>query len=102
MSTILTLHFFFTIHQGDFIMIIKASERGQALILVTLAAIGLFAFGALAIDGSRIYSNKRHAQNAADTAVLAGALAYAREGNTSHIEAVALARARDNGYQTNG
>ena len=80
-------------------MIIKASEKGQALILITLAAIGLFAFAALAIDSSRAYSNKRHAQNAADTAVLAGALAYAREGNTTNIETVALARAATNGYQ---
>jgi hypothetical protein len=83
-------------------MIIKASERGQALVLVTLAAIGLFAFAALAIDSSRAYSNKRHAQNAADTAALAGALAYAREGNTTNIETVALARATSNGYTTNG
>jgi Flp pilus assembly protein TadG len=83
-------------------MIIKAREKGQALILITLAAIGLFAFSAIAIDGSRAYSNKRHAQNAADTAALAGALAYAREGNTDNIETVALARAQDNGYETNG
>ena len=83
-------------------MFIKTSERGQALILITLAAIGLFAFAALAIDGARAFSNKRHAQNAADTASLAGALAYAREGKTDNIETVALARAKDNGYETNG
>jgi len=51
----------------------KLPEKGQALILVALAAIGLFAFAALAIDGSRMFSDKRHAQNAADTAALAGA-----------------------------
>ena len=71
-------------------MIIKAKEKGQALILIALAAIGLFAFGALAIDGSRAYSDKRHAQNAADTAALAGALAYSR---ASDINTVAQARA---------
>lgn len=76
-------------------MITKASERGQALILITLVAVGLFAFAALAIDGSMAFSNKRHAQNAADTAALAGALAYAR-GND--IEDAALARAQTNGY----
>lgn len=80
-------------------MTIKIGEKGQALVLVTLAAIGLFAFAALAIDSSRAYSNKRHAQNAADTAALAGALTYAREGNTNDIEAIALARAASNGYQ---
>ena len=46
------------------------TERGQALVMIVLAAIGLFAFAALAIDGSIIYSDRRHAQNAADTAVL--------------------------------
>src|SRR5690349_7172564 len=91
----------FTSHnvlQGGFIMKGKASEKGQALILITLAAIGLFAFVALAIDGSMAFSNKRHAQNAADTSALAGALSYARAGNTSSVETVALARAESNGY----
>ena len=50
-------------------------ERGQALILIALAAIGLFAVTALAIDGSVKFSDRRHAQNAADAAALAGALA---------------------------
>ncbi len=49
------------------------SERGQALILITFAAIGLFAVAGLAIDGTAKYSDRRHAQNAADTAALAGA-----------------------------
>lgn len=80
-------------------MIIKASEKGQALILITLAAVGLFALAALAIDGSMAFSNKRQAQNAADAAALAAALSYAREGNTSNIESIALARARSNGYE---
>ena len=80
-------------------MTVKTSEKGQALILITLAAIGLFAFAALAIDSSRAYSNKRHAQNAADTAALAGALSYAREGDTDDVETIALARAASNGYE---
>src|SRR5215211_5540737 len=50
------------------------SERGQALILIALAAIGLFAITGLAIDGSAKFSDRRHAQNAADTASLAAAL----------------------------
>src|ERR1041385_2564836 len=54
-------------------------ERGQALILVALAAIGLFSVTALAIDGSIKFSDRRHAQNAADTAALAGALAKSTE-----------------------
>jgi hypothetical protein len=49
-------------------------ERGQALILITLAAIGLVGIVALAIDGSAKFSDRRHAQNAADTAAMAAAL----------------------------
>jgi Tfp pilus assembly protein PilX len=51
------------------------SERGQALIIFALAAIGLFGIVGLAIDGSAKFSDRRHAQNAADTAAMAGALA---------------------------
>ena len=77
----------------------RLSEIGQALIMIALAAVGLFAFAALAIDGSRVYSDKRHAQNAADTAAMAGALAYARGNN---ILTVAQERATSNGYDDNG
>ena len=83
------------IHHGGFIMFIKASEKGQALVLIVLAAIGLFAFAALAIDGSIVFSDKRHAQNAADTAALASSLAYVRGNN---FEAAAQTRATENGY----
>src|SRR5258705_13459829 len=51
------------------------TERGQALILIALAAIGLFGIAGLVIDGGAKFSDRRHAQNAADTASLAAALA---------------------------
>jgi hypothetical protein len=50
------------------------SERGQVLVLIALAIIGLVGITGLAIDGSMILADRRHAQNAADTAALAGAL----------------------------
>jgi len=53
------------------------SERGQALIIFALAAIGIFGIVGLAIDGSAKFSDRRHAQNAADSAALAAALAKA-------------------------
>lgn len=77
------------------------SEKGQALILIALAAIGLFAFAALAIDGSRAFSNKRNAQNAADTAVLAAALRQIRTGSFADAEVAAKQRAEANGYLNN-
>src|ERR1043166_5278919 len=76
-----------------------SSPRGQALVLITLAAVGLFAFAALAIDGSAVYSDRRHAQNAADTAALAGALAKI---NSQDWTAAGQARATSNGYNNNG
>jgi Flp pilus assembly protein TadG len=83
------------IHHGGFIMFIKSNEKGQALIVVAFAAIGLFAFAALAIDGSMVFSDRRHAQNAADAAALAGSLAYVRDND---IDAAAQTRATENGY----
>jgi Flp pilus assembly protein TadG len=91
-------------------MIFKTTEKGQALILIALAAVGLFAFAALAIDGSRMYSDKRHAQNAADTASLAGALAYSRASEADKanettinniISTAAQGRSTSNSYNNN-
>lgn len=81
----------------------KKGQRGQALILIAFAAIGLFAFSALAIDGSRAFSNKRHAQNAADTSALTAALKYIRTSGTDAAKYTAAvdaakARAKDNGF----
>src|SRR6476619_7459670 len=80
----------------------KLQERGQALIMVALAVVGLFGFTALAIDGSRVFSDRRHAQNAADTAALAAALSKVRAdppetGDTVAV-AAGLARAASNGF----
>jgi hypothetical protein len=76
-----------------------STERGQALILISLAAIGLFAIVGLAIDGSNKYSDRRHAQNAADSAVLAGALSKLRGDTDWQLDA--LDRALENGYDDN-
>ena len=79
------------------------SERGQVLVIIALAMIGLIAMTGLAIDGSMVLSDRRNAQNAADTAVLAGALAKVRPqtdayGNPIPWKLVALDRAGSNGY----
>src|SRR5688500_16891443 len=86
----------------------KKSEKGQALVIIALAAVGLFAFTALAIDGSRVFSDRRHAQNAADTAVLAAALAKIRtpdyppnapDAPVVAAKAAGYDRAVSNGYE---
>jgi Flp pilus assembly protein TadG len=71
-------------------------ERGQTLIVIAFAAVGLFAFAALAIDGGIVFSDRRHSQNASDTAALAAALARARA--TANWEQSGLDRAEVNGY----
>lgn len=91
----------------------RLQERGQALIMIALAVVGLFGFSALAIDGSRIFSDRRHAQNAADTAALAAALARVRavgsnlDANGNPIQSAidaetvdaGMKRAASNGYE---
>jgi len=75
------------------------SEKGQALILIAFGIIALIGFTALAVDGGRAYDERRHAQNAADTAALAGALAHHQKED---IIAAAQDRAASNGYVDNG
>src|SRR5688572_3165541 len=81
-------------------MLHKKSEKGQALVLIAFAAVGLFAFTALSVDGGRVFSDRRHAQNAADTAALAAALARVRAQTDPDGAAVASGKARalSNGY----
>jgi hypothetical protein len=52
-------------------------ESGQAIVLLALGMVVMLGFTALAIDGGMVYADKRHAQNAADAASLAGAGAAA-------------------------
>lgn len=58
-----------------------SSERGQAIILLTLLIMGLLGIMALAVDGGILYAARRSMQNAADNAALAGALAICQDGD---------------------
>ena len=49
------------------------SEKGQVLVIIVLALVGLLGMAALAIDGGMIYSHRRTAQNAVDAAAYAAA-----------------------------
>jgi Flp pilus assembly protein TadG len=77
----------------------QKSERGQALILLVLGIMGLIGMTALAVDGGNAFLDRRQAQNAADTAALAAALAKVRGQNWN---SAALSRASNNGYDNNG
>ncbi len=50
-------------------------QQGQVIVILAIGLIGLLAFAALAIDGGMVYSHRRQAQNAADAAAMAAALA---------------------------
>jgi hypothetical protein len=80
----------------------SSTQRGQALILIALAMVGLVGFAALAIDGGNIFSDRRHAQNAADTAALAAALARARVETADTYVTAGEDRAANNGYASDG
>ena len=70
-------------------------ENGQVLIILTIGIVALLGFAALAIDQGSVQIDRRQAQNAADTAALAGALAKYEGGNCVNA---ATARAASNGY----
>ena len=74
-------------------------ERGQALILIVFAIFALVGLTGLTIDGGNVFADRRHAQNAADTAAYAAALAKVRGGDW---QSAGLARAADNDYDNNG
>ncbi len=73
------------------------TQRGQAIVLVVLAMLGLLALLGLAIDGGRQYTARRQVQNAADAAALAGTreLALAISKCPPDPAATADARVRD-------
>lgn len=77
----------------------RKSERGQSLVLIALSAVLLLGMSGLAIDGGILFSDRRHAQNAADSAAMAGAFAIL-QGNDPI--AAGYARAADNEFDNNG
>ncbi len=80
----------------------RTRETGQALVLIVLAVVGMVGFAALAIDGGMVYAERRRAQNAADAAVYAAALAGAQSKSDTVAETSALKQAGFNGFTTGG
>ncbi|HEX9675184.1 MAG TPA: Tad domain-containing protein [Anaerolineales bacterium] len=75
----------------------RRTESGQVLIILVFALVGIIGFTALAVDGGMLYSERRRAQNAADTGALAAALAMTQSQN---LHVAALNRTGGNGYDT--
>jgi putative Flp pilus-assembly TadE/G-like protein len=81
-------------------MKIKHSERGQVLVLIAFAIIVLAGMVGLVVDGGNSFLDRRNAQNAADSAVLASALA--RVKGDPNWTGAALESAATNGYNNDG
>ncbi|MBN2392127.1 MAG: hypothetical protein JXR84_15475 [Anaerolineae bacterium] len=81
-------------------------NRGQALLVLAFALLALAAFAGLAIDGGRLYAERRQTQNAADATALAGArelaefistCASADTANDNRVAAAIVEMANHNG-----
>ncbi len=53
-------------------------KKAQVLVMIALGLVGILAMVAMAVDGSRVYMERRRAQNAADAAALAMAWEWLR------------------------
>jgi Flp pilus assembly protein TadG len=81
----------------------RRSERGQILVLFTLALVAIIAMVGLVLDGGGTFAQRRVEQNASDLAAIAGANAYLNTNSTVTDRtnaAIAAARssAQRNGY----
>lgn len=76
----------------------NTKEKGQVLILIILAAAVIFGFAALAVDVGRLYSERRRAQSAADTAAYAAAFAASQGEARAEYMLKGLKSAERNGF----
>lgn len=65
----------------------KNSEKGQAIVYLVIGLVVFLGFVALAIDGGMALADRRHEQNAADAASLAGGGRAAFDLEENHITA---------------
>lgn len=63
----------------------KENERGQIIILLAVSVVVVMVVAALAVDGGMIYSERRFAQNAADSAAFAGGGAVYNSGKLDEV-----------------
>jgi hypothetical protein len=77
----------------------KKGERGQAIIIIVFAIIGLIGMTSLAIDGGNALIDRRRTETAASAAALTAALTRIEGGDW---RSAALATAKANGYNNDG
>ena len=79
----------------------KRKQRGQILIIIVIAMVGIVGIAGLVIDGGSTYLDRRSAQNAADSAALAGAIIRVNSPDQDWVGAV-ISSAAENGYNNDG
>jgi Flp pilus assembly protein TadG len=78
--------------------IFRRRERGQVIVFAALLAPILLGMTGMAIDIGRVATSRRHTQNAADAAALAGAGKLLSGGTVDQAKTAALDWAQKNGY----
>jgi len=76
----------------------KSGEKGQVLVILVLVMVVLLGFTALAIDGGMTMMTRKRAQNSADAAAMAAALALSSGNSWSQAHQIALDTATRNGF----
>jgi Flp pilus assembly protein TadG len=75
-------------------------ERGQVLVLFTIAAVAIIAIVGLVIDGGWTFVQRRDQQNVADAAAMAAGYGYVNSNyNAASAISAGMANATANGYQ---
>jgi Flp pilus assembly protein TadG len=77
-------------------------DRGVSLVFVAISAFLLMGLAALALDGGRLYVERRSAQNAADQAVVAAAHAECTGLTPAQAISAGESAADANGFDNNG
>jgi hypothetical protein len=72
----------------------ERGQRGQSIIIATVAIVALIGFTAIAIDGARAYERRRQMQTAADAGALAGAYQTCVSGTGEQKTRQAIAEAQ--------
>jgi Flp pilus assembly protein TadG len=83
------------------IQFIKTKQRGQILIVITMALVGILGIAGLVIDGGNVLLDRRNAQNAADSSALAGAIIRVSSQGEDWVGTIMTAAA-ENGYANDG
>jgi len=82
-------------------LITNKKSRGQVLIIIMIALVGIVGIAGLAIDGGNVFLDRRSAQNAADSAALAGAVVRINQSSEDWVGAI-MSSAAENGYPNDG